>query len=71
MGNFNYHASITWPTITTIDNWFNNLNNIESWLNNNIGQQLIAWQYINNTNKLTIGFNKPEHKTFFLLYYNK
>lgn len=69
MEDFQYHATIQWPT--TDKAWFSEIYNLEHWLNNHIGNHMIYWAYINNSDKLTIGFTKPEHKTFFLIGYTK
>lgn len=72
MEEFKYHAKIKWPS-TDINNpasWFSELLSLEDWLNNNIGNHMHLWKYINNSDYLTIGFSKPEHKTFFILAYS-
>ena len=73
MEDFQYHASIQWP-ITNVNNikaWFSEIYDLEHWLNDNIGNHMQYWAYINHTDKLTIGFTKPEHKTFYLIAYTK
>ena len=73
MNSFNYYTTIPWPTIdvNNTGNWFKELNNLENWMNSHIGEHQQAWTYIEHVETLTIGFTKPEYKTFFLLYYNK
>lgn len=73
MEDFQYHAKIQWPK-TDINNpksWFTEIYHLEDWLNLHIGNHMQDWKYINNSNNLIIGFNKPEHKTFFLIGYTK
>lgn len=71
MEEFQYHANIPWPTtnINQPNTWFTELYNLENWLNNHIGQHMTTWKYIHSYETLTIGFIKPEHKTFFIIAY--
>ena len=71
MEEFQYHAKIPKNNINNIDSWISDIYHLEDWLNNHIGNHMKDWKYIEGSTPISIGFNKPEHKTFFLVAYNK
>lgn len=70
---FEYTAKIQLPKtdINKPKTWFIEIYQLEEWLNQHIGIHMHDWAYVSTKDNLTIGFKKPEHKTFFLLYYTK
>ena len=68
---FVYQATLSTPTQEHPSNWLHEINLLETWLNQHLGIHMQDWAYIGTQNGFTIGFKKPEHKTFFLIYYDK
>lgn len=70
---FKYQTSLTvyLKSIKTLNEWVITVSEMESWLNEHIGEQDHKWTYVNYGINITIGFTEPEHKTFFLIGYPK
>ena len=71
--DFIYQAKLYLPKtdINKPASWLTDLYTLESWLNQHIGTHMQDWAYVITRDNLTVGFKKPEHKTFFLIYYDK
>jgi hypothetical protein len=70
MEEFKYIFTLPQQKYTSITDWMDNINHLETWLNQHIGDHMELWAFSSNHN-LQIAFKKPEHKTYFILAYDK
>lgn len=70
MEEFKYITPVPNKHHNSIIQWIDNINYLELWLNTHIGPHMELWAY-SPTGTLHIAFKNPEHKTYFILAYDK
>lgn len=69
--NFEYIARAPWPNYDSQLDWVENIDVLESWLNQYVGQHYQRWAWATEQNQRSweacVAFRWAKHKTLFLL----